>query len=196
MGAMFMLQPETLEEIAAFVKSGFYDKDRLMEIFCEEMYEPEELPAEDVSEALDREFQQFEIEKKSWPEVTDCDRVDKAFGAINARGVIALQNAGYTQSDGFDDVSEVLAGTSNKENILGYCFYHGQDLERAIRGGGLYLAFGPFDSKAEETQGPVIGRLISEELERVGLSVVWDGTFQQRIHIPKIIWQRRQNPQA
>lgn len=35
-----MLSSETIDEVAALVRSGFYDKNRLMAIFCEEMYAP------------------------------------------------------------------------------------------------------------------------------------------------------------
>src|SRR5262249_28094424 len=110
-----MLSSETIAEIRAQVRCGCYDKERLMAVFCEEMYEPGELSPGEVSDALDREFQQFEFEKASWPPVTDCDRLDRAFEAIRKRGLIALQNAGYTQSDGQSDVSEAYAASQNKK---------------------------------------------------------------------------------
>ena len=47
-------------------------------------------------------------------------------------------------SDGLSDISEYLA-ENGRDGILGYCFYHGQDLERAIAGGGLMLAFGDLE---------------------------------------------------
>ena len=97
-----MLSPETKEEIAAFVRLAFLDEDRLIEIFCEEMYEPGELEPSEVSAAIDLELTKWKEEKKSWPKVTDWDRLDAAFAAINKRGVIAMHNAGYTQSDGRD----------------------------------------------------------------------------------------------
>ena len=62
-----------------------------------------ELDTHDVSAAIDVEIARWEAEKQTWPTVTDCDRLDAAFAALNERGVIALQNAGYTQSDGYDD---------------------------------------------------------------------------------------------
>jgi len=187
------MSPDTLEEISAMVRSGFYTKDDLMPIFCEEMYAPGELIPEEVSAALDSEFQKLAVEQQSWPDVTDCDRLDEAFLAINSRGVIALQNAGYTQSDGYDDFVGVLHDAPDRSAILGYCFYHGQDLERAVRGGGLYLAFGPTDPRDETTKGPEVGRIVQEELLRVGLPVKWDGGFGTRILIPHLTWQRRFN---
>jgi hypothetical protein len=185
------MSPGTCEDISAMVRSGFYVKHDLMPIFCEEMYEPGELDPEEVSAVLDREFQKLAIAQRSWPAVTDCDRLDEAFLAINSRGVIALQNAGYTQSDGYDDFVESLKEMPDRNTILGYCFYHGQDLDRAVRGGGLYLAFGPTDPRDEETKGPGVGRIIQDELLRVGLPVEWDGGFGTRIFVPRLTWQRR-----
>lgn len=186
-----MLPSETREEISALVRSGFYNKDRLMDIFCEEMYAPGELEPNDVSVALDSEFTKWEAEKHTWPDVTDCDRLDSAFAAMNKRGIVAMQNAGYTQSDGFDDFREAYENHPNKSSVLGYCFYHGQDLERAVRGAGLFLAFGPVNPSEEETKGPLIGNIVREELEHAGLRVEWDGTFNKRLSVPELVWQRR-----
>ena len=44
-------------------------------------------------------------------------------------------------SDGISDVSEALANEESDE-FIGYCFYHEQDVGRAINGHGLNLAFG------------------------------------------------------
>jgi hypothetical protein len=184
------LSPDTLREIDAQVRGGFEDRGRIIEIFCEEMYAPGELDAAEVEAAVDKAIANRQEAKRDWPEVTDCDRLDKAFDAIGKRGIIALQNAGYTQSDGYDDFREAYHDSSDKAALVGYCFYHGQDLERAVAGGGLFLAFGPVDRGQEQPRGPEIGRVIVEELKHVGFEVVWDGTFDQRIHIPRFDWKK------
>lgn len=186
-----MLAPEAKEEIGVLVRSGFYDKERLIDIICEEMYEPGELEPNEVSSIIDAETEKLAKEKKGWPAVTDCDRLDAAFNALAKRGVISLHNAGYTQSDGHDDFREAYAQHRNKGSIVGYCFYHGQDVERAVRGGELYLAFGPVDPDREEIEGPKVGKIVCEELERAGLKVDWDGTFAKRMSLPKFVWQKR-----
>ena len=107
------------------------------------------------------------------------------------RGLIALQNTGYTQSDGYHDFVDEYQDFPDKSCIVGYCFYHGQDLKWAIHGGGLYFAFGPVDPNEEETKGTEIGYIVREELERVGDQVDWDGTFSNRLHVPNLKWQRR-----
>jgi len=185
------LKPETLSEIAALVRGGFEERDRIVEIFCEEMYEPGELDSADVQAAVEQAFSSLEAEKATWPEVTDCDKLDAAFSALAKQGVIALQNAGYTQSDGYDDVRQEYRAHPRRETVIGYCFYHGQDLERAVHGDGLYLAFGPIDPKKEAAEGPRIGALVAEQLRSQGFDVQWDGTFNQRIHIKNLDWKRR-----
>ncbi|MEL7500793.1 MAG: hypothetical protein AAFN77_24585 [Planctomycetota bacterium] len=129
-------------EIASMVRSGFYSRERLLEVFTEEMYAPGELDTNDVVSAIDAQFAEYEKEKLTYPATTDCDRLDTAFAKMNERGVIAIQNAGYTQSDGYDDVGEAYSQQPEKESNLGYCFYHGQDLERAISGDASTLLFG------------------------------------------------------
>lgn len=186
-----MLGAVVLHEISTLVQSGFYNKDRIMVIFLEEMYAPGELDEAQVASAIDDAMEKWNHEKQQWPAVTDCDRLDKAFEAINRRGIIGLQNAGHTQSDGYDDFRMTLDKHPKKAEVIGYCFYHGQDLSRAVDGGGLYLAFGPTDPAAEEKQGPMVGNIVREELERTGLKVNWDGTFANRMLIPGIVWQKR-----
>ena len=156
------LDPEVLEEISVAVRTGVHDNGRLMAIFREEMYAPGEFDESSVAAAIEAARKEWEQEKEQWPEVTDCDRLDEAFEAINTRGIIAIQNAGYTQSDGYHDFREAYARHPKKSEVLGYCFYHGQDLERAVRGGGLYLAFGPTDPTDELAGGSLVGNVVRE----------------------------------
>jgi hypothetical protein len=185
------LNPETLREIDGLVRGGFEERARIIEILCEEMYAPGELDEADVIAAVDAAFTALAQDKTTWPATTDCDRLDGVFAALNARGIIALQNAGYTQSDGHDDIQESYREHSDHDTVIGYCFYHGQDLERAVHGEGLHLAFGPMDAKKEETEGRRIGAMIVEELTNAGFAVTWNGAFGQRLFIPAIDWKRR-----
>jgi len=185
------LSSEVLRTIDGFVRGGFEERDRIIEILREEMYEPGELDEAEVTVAVDATFASLEKEKATWPSITDCDKLDRVFEALNTLGIIALQNAGYTQSDGYDDTREIYHRRADRDKVIGYCFYHGQDLERAVCGEGLYLAFGPMDAQNEETEGPRVGAMIVEELKRMGFSPQWNGTFNQRIHVPAIDWKRR-----
>ena len=185
------LNSEVLREIDGLVRGGFDERARIIELLCEEMYAPGELDEAEVIAAIDAAFASLARDKATWPATTDCDRLDGVFAALNALGIIALQNAGYTQSDGYDDINEVYHRRSDRDKVTGYCFFHGQDLERAVHGEGLDLAFGPMDARNEETEGPRIGAMVVEELKRAGFAAQWDGTFAQRICIPAIDWKRR-----
>lgn len=186
-----MLEIETQSEIASMVRSGFYNRERLIEVFTEEMYAPGELEPNDVASVIDAQLSKYEQEKLAYPAITDCDRLDAAFEKMNEQRVIAIQNAGYTQSDGYDDVGERYAQHVDKKSILGYCFYHGQDLERAVDGGGLFFAFGPIAPTEEQTIGIEVGNIVRDALEQTGLSVNWNGTFEKRLSVPTLNWQKR-----
>ena len=184
------LDTEVMDLITLWVRKGFYDKHKLRTIVCDDQYEGKLDPAE-VAAAIDLATATLESEQSSWPAVTDCDRLDAAFDALNRRGVIAQQNSGYFQSDGYDDFEDAYKLHPNKSSVIGYCYYGEQDLERAMEGGGLSFYFGPANPKDEDTIGLEIGKIVREELERAGLQVKWSGLFAERINIPSMVWQKR-----
>lgn len=188
------LDAELIGEIDWLVRAGFYDKSDLMRIFCEEMYAPGDLDETLVSAAIEMRIKKHEADQKTWPAVTDCDRLNSAFAALNKRGVIALQNAGNTQTDGFEIAEVYHEEHPNPESVIGYCFFHNQDLERAVDGNVLYMSFGPVDSKEEASKGVEVGNIVREELQKAGLKVEWDGTFDDRLRVLDLVWQRRYSP--
>ena len=72
----------------------------------------------------------------------------------------------------------------------GFCFYHEQDVERAVRGVGLMMAFGDVEGDADE-KAAAIGREVKQAVERAGLSVPWPGDAGTRLAIPQLDWKRR-----
>lgn len=175
-----------LDCIRVWVWSGFYDAERVDEMI-------DDVLEDDADEDLLRaavapEFARKAAAEAQWPATTDCDRLDQAFAALDAGGIIALQNAGYSMSDGLDEVSEVLA-QRGRRGVVGYCFYHGQDLERALDGQGLSIAFGALaDETALKT---AVGERICALLRHHGFSVEWDGDPERRIALPRFDWKRR-----
>ncbi|MDR3417001.1 MAG: hypothetical protein P4L83_12515 [Nevskia sp.] len=177
-------------EIRRLVWSGFYDEDEVCDIVLEEIFEPGEIDGEWVEQRVREEFERKAEQESAWPAVTDCDRLDQAFDDLNDERIIALQNAGYTQDDGIDDITEVYRELGGEESeVEGYCFYHGQDLERAVDGQGLLLSFG--DILGDNERGLEVGHRIAEVLVRHGIEVSWSGTIDERIELPSIVWRRR-----
>jgi len=178
------------QAIDLHVRAGFYGVDKMVEMIDETVLEPGTVDQKWLRAEIDQALRAKKQEEASWPAETDCDRLDRMFEALNREGVIALQNAGYTQSDGFEDVSEVYHEAGQAESgFMGYCFYHEQDLERVVEGDDLWLAFG--DIHGDDEKGEAIGRRIQQAAERAGFEVEWDGTMGKRIMLRGIHWQRR-----
>jgi len=175
------------DSIKTWVWSGFHDQDEIQGMI-------DDILEGDVDEDMLRSLVKKEIaikqqEEHTWPKITDCDKIDAVFEALNRGGVVALQEAGYTMSDGFEDVSQVLAELDHNSIISGYCFYHSQDIERAMAGEGLMLAFGDFANTPEGNTK--VGKLICSTLKANGLNYDWNENPKIRINITSITWQRR-----
>ena len=128
-----------------------------------------------------------------WPQHTDCDRLDKAFDRLRAQGICALHfpESGYTMQHGRAAViEEVTAEGVPEDRYAGFCFYHAQDIDRALDEEGLMLAFGSVVSEEDEDDVQ-IGRMVRDALLQEGLQTEWDGTADSRIHVPGLRWQCR-----
>jgi hypothetical protein len=181
---------ETLELIRRYVWSGLYDPEEVAIIVGEEMSEPEQFDEDWLQAQVEQEMARKRAEEATWPATTDCDRLDRVFEALEAQGIIVEQDAGLTKSDGLEDVTEVYEDSGGeKSGIVGYCFYHGQDLDHVMASGELWLAFGDF--RGDNQRGVEIGRRIQRALEDAGFTVKWNGSIGQRILIKGIRWQRR-----
>ncbi|MCR9231503.1 MAG: hypothetical protein NXI29_10875 [bacterium] len=187
------LSQEAQNQIDWMVRSGFYDYSDLFRTLCLEVFPDEEMDIKLVKQACDQRIQSWQREQKNWPAVTDCDRLDKAFEKLEEQGIISIQFAGNTQSDGYEIFEDTLHIHDHPASVIGYCFFHKQDLERVMDGKDLILSFGPVNPEDEKSRGPEIGKIIQQELEQAGLKVKWDGTFNERIRVTDMVWQKR-NP--
>ncbi len=174
------------DQIHGWVWSGFFDKDDANR-FLDDILE-DDVDEEKMRLLIDKEFRDKAKEELQWPKVTDCDRLDNVFSDLNKEMIVAIQNTGYETSDGHQEVGEIHS-KSPKETYRGYCFYHGQDLERAVAGDGIMLAFG--DMKDTEDGKMKVAEIIIRTLIKHGFEHEWNGKVSMRINIPKIDWKRR-----
>ena len=149
-------------------------------------------PEEDQKEAEDfftETLRAHEAAEKTWKDRTINDRIDAAFAALSASGIVALQWAGDTQSAGWENARE--ARTDWQRGVV---FYHGQDLERVLDGGSLMLAFGAFDNPDDDDEmNAAIGREVCQALQKEGIETEWDGSGNRRIAIPNFPWCKRRH---
>lgn len=183
------------ESIFNQVRMGFLSIDDIKDNIMEEIEDNEF--EEEISEAwafekIDEEYQKLLQESKQWKSPTDTEKLIKAFDELCDQNIIALHNAGYTTSDGEYEVIEVERELrENEVESDGYCFYHEQDLARAIdpENPSLYIAFQKVDNSDEETTIGV-GNKVAEVLKNNGFELNWDGSAKRKIEIPGFKWQQ------
>jgi hypothetical protein len=175
------------EYIRREMRSGFVPRGEIVENALEAFEEDDPEQLEPVArQILEEEAALFEAEWKGWPRPTDNDRLDEAFEALAAAGIVARQDWTCCQTCGHAEIwGEIEAEQERGAPVRGYTFYHQQDTESAVGGSGLYLAYG-----AMEEEGLVeVGEEIRRVLEGKGLRVRWNGSANARIWV-EMEWHR------
>lgn len=141
-----LLDQKLTFELRAGILSQTVLSEQLALIIEEELGAPDEaLWREQLSrlyQGMDRQFD----DEQSWIDRTANDELYAALESVGERGIVALEANGTTVQHGWA-IAETMAAES-APNARGVVFYHLQDLERAVAGEGLTLAFGAFDSAA------------------------------------------------
>jgi len=179
------------DHINILVWSGFEGEEEIARGILEDELDPRELSEADrawVRQEVRRQMAEKRQIEKTWPAETSWDRLDRVFQRLKAANIIALHDAGYTQSDGLDLVGEILSDQrGSADRAKGYCFYHRQDLERVVVSKELYLSFGAFSEDDKST----IPRMIASGLSDEGFAVEWNGNLKQRILVSGLAWRKR-----
>lgn len=181
---------DILHWVRCLVWSGDNEAEEVALMIEDQLGEGDEVDEGWLKKAIGREFAAKRRAEKTWPKVTDCDHLDRAFEALERHGVIALHTAGFTQTDGLEEVEDAHREAGGKESkYAGHCFYTEQDQEAALEGSGLYIGFGHLSG--DDAKGVEVGQRVRAALEREGLKVEWDGTVGRRLFIRGFRWQRR-----
>ncbi|HEY1192791.1 DUF6891 domain-containing protein [Flavobacterium sp.] len=183
------------ESIFNQVRMGFLSIDDIKENIMEEIEDNEfedEISEAWAFEKIDEEYQKLLEESKNWESPTDTEKLINAFDDLCDQNIIALHNAGYTTSDGEYEVVEVERDLRNSGvESDGYCFYHEQDLARAVMQDdpSLFIAFQKVDNSDEATTIEV-GNKVAKVLRNNGLEVKWDGSAKRKLEIPGFRWKQ------
>ncbi|KFF05626.1 DUF6891 domain-containing protein [Flavobacterium reichenbachii] len=183
------------ESIFNQIRMGFLSLDEIQENILEEIEDNEfddEISEEWAFDKIREEYQKLLSESKQWKSPTDTERLIKAFDELCGENIIALHNAGYTTSDGEYEVVEVERELQENEvESDGYCFYHEQDLVRAVavENPSLYIAFQKVDN-SDDAVTIEVGKKVAEVLRNNGFEVNWNETSRSKIEIPGFRWQK------
>ena len=123
-----MTNPYVLECIRKWVWAGYHDEAAVRRMVRDILEADDDVSA--LHDAIAAEFLMKAQAEASWPQVTDCDRLDSAFIRLAHEGVCVAQCAGYELSDGYAEIAEALHH-HGRETYQGYCFFHGGDVVTA-----------------------------------------------------------------
>jgi hypothetical protein len=179
------------ERLRIYIWSGFYQRSRILEMLGEDAEgEGESIAPAELARIVDSELRVKREAEKAWPERTDCDKLDQAFAELERGKIIALQNVGFTQTDGFAVCCEEYERRGEaRSGVIGFCFYTFQDLERGVGGYGIDFGFGATDGETEASVA--VGQAICGALTGQGFEVDWDGSTGRRPRLRAIDWKRR-----
>jgi len=174
------------------IKSGLVSFEDIindaLEMVEDEGWE-KEISEDWIKTTLAGAYEKHEKKSKNWQRPTDTDKLHAAFDHLCRNKIVALHNAGYTQSDAIFDVQDVWQDLED-EGIkpIGYCYYHGQDMERVIQSGELNIGFYG-EKKNNDKEAIIIGHKVVEALKNQGFEVHWDESASKRIVVENFNWQ-------
>lgn len=156
--AAFAISPDDQQSlrkdcIRPYVWGGFETRDGVYEAAETFLGEPELTGADKswIKAEIERHWAEKKKAEATWPEKTDFDRLDAVFQVLDKSGILALHNAGNTQSDARSDAGQTWHDRGGpKSGLRGFIFYHGQDLERVIDDGQLYIGYGVVEGSKEQ----------------------------------------------
>jgi hypothetical protein len=186
---------ESLDDLREFitgrVREGFESAHEIVQSANDwgyDRYERDDLLPE-IKRLTAEALAAHQAEQAGWGPSTDCDRLDQAFAALNAQGIVARQDFSCCNNCGFTEIWDEVEKAEKQGPVEGYVFYHLQCTERVIKTGQLLMAYGCIEDGPEALRS--VGDKIAAELRRVGLKASWGGTAGHPIVVEGIMWRRR-----
>lgn len=176
--------------IAAQVAEGFTEADEIVMGFVEDPDEEEygELDEEAVEKLVDQAIRAHHVKQTKWPPPTDCDKLDAAFKALERKGIVARQHFTCCSNCGHHEIWDEIKEAQAKRKVIGYAFYHMQDTQSAVDGGGIYVKFAAVEN--DDVKKRLVGQKIVDALTTTGLKPRWDGDPGCAIAV-RLKWRKR-----
>jgi hypothetical protein len=176
--------------VHSLVWTGEYLADEIPLLIEDSLGVDDEVDENWLRELIVAEVAAKRAAEQTWPAVTDWDRLDRVFQALQQQGIIALHRAGFTQSDGLEEVEDDYQEMGGEASgYTGHCFYTEQDQHQALDGSGMCIGVGHLSGN--DAKGVEVGHLLRAALEAEGFSVEWNGTIGYRLFVKGFHYQRR-----
>jgi hypothetical protein len=185
------IKQEAIDQLELDIKFGFANEDELFESIREMFYDESDFDEGWLRKEISDKYSKHQIESLQWAHPTDFERLAKTFDELIAERIVCLHNAGFTRSDGEGDCMEAIEQLDELEiKAIGFCYYHSQDLGRAVDPEAKNLLLG-FNSVVEDDNDAIlIAKRIINKLEKNGFKVNWSGTVDERMEIENIDWKK------
>nr|WP_288837660.1 hypothetical protein [uncultured Flavobacterium sp.] len=185
------LKNEAFEQLLLDIEFGFENEEEIFDSIKEMFHDEEEFDENWLRQNVAQEYERHQRQSLSWIRPNDFDRLAKAFDQLINEKIVSLHKAGFTRQDGEGDCAETIERLNELGiKAIGFCYYHSQDLARAVDKSiqNLYLGFG--SSTNDDNKAVQIGEKIVSVLKENTFEVSWKGSVDQRIEIKNIIWQK------
>ena len=184
------IKNEALEQLKKDILFGFENRDELFESIRELFYDENDFDEEWLQVEIENRLQKHADNSENWQHPTDFERLVEVFDQLNKEKIVSLHMAGHTRQDAEGDCMDIIDELKEIGIIAnGYCYYHSQDLERAIdENGMLFIGYDSVDQNNEVAM-EIANRIVSL-LKAYGFNVKWNGSLDTRIEITKIDWKK------
>ncbi|MBW8483726.1 DUF6891 domain-containing protein [Actinomadura parmotrematis] len=172
-----------LDDVLTFMLArGEADPGRLARGAAERL-DLERVPAETLGALIGAARAGYLEAQRAWTGPLDAERLLAALRDLDVSGIVARADFACC---GVCADTEIAAERPRGERADGYLYCHSQDIDRAIKGGGLHLAFGAFGGG----DPAAVARRAVAALEGRGLRPRWDGDPDGRVLVP-LTWRQR-----
>ena len=187
-----------IEDMDAYVRTGIFDRDMLIDYWVEEMLYPCELnenTRDELKIIFDYQLAEFEAEKAEWPDVTDCELLENVLEQLAVQGIVCSHHVGLYKTDGYGTASREFLSHPDKSSVVGYCYYTFDEMMRATEGDGLVISFGSIPDDDNEEDLHKIGLAVRKAFEAEGFKVDWYGNPELMLPMRAIVledftWQQ------
>ena len=185
------IRNEALEQLELDISFGFENETELYDSIRDMFYDEEDFDEDWLRQTIAEKYSQHQKDSANWTRPTDFERLDQVFEALIMQKIVCLHKAGYTKQDGEGDCMEIVEKLQEHGiKALGFCYYHEQDLARAVNKDNRTLLLG-FDSATQDDgEALQVANMIVTALRENDFEVSWPGTVDQRIEIQNLDWRK------